>query len=332
MDENQLDIFEKEQEAIENYIDKVYSTRVPPPETPETSFWKLVGIKTLFFSMSSLGAIVFSAIRTGGYFYIVEYILLSKYNIENNFVGFLSFLAFASALFAFEGFALADGFSKGEKMNGVEESNFGLWASFITIMLVGIFSGLEIAEIPENIRNFLTIVTAVLTSISAGSIAFFGGKNLGYAVSEFSRKKKRILEEHQESYDNWRNDAFRSYTSTMGGVKSRLLSAGQLSVQNERRDEQNNEQFQNTVQREFNRGKELTAGERAMGFLTQYVQKERKIPSADFIVEQTGVSKGTANNYTLEYIHTNADALLLDGLVDEARVEKAAEYYNNKYS
>ena len=311
--------FVEEQGNIKNYIEKVYSTRVPPPESPNTSFWNLVGLKTAFFSISSLGAIVFSAIRTGGYFYLVEVVLLSKFNIPETMVNILALSAFIAALFAFEGYALADGFSRGEKMNGVEQSNFGLYSSFATIMLVGVFSGLEIAELSDSLRNNLSILVAILTSISAASIAFFGGKNLGFAVGEFKKKKKDLLIEHQASYDTWRDGAFRSYTSTMGSVKSRV----QFPVQKPFNSEHDSEQNDESVQPMFKREKKMSKSELAYEFVNNFVNKYGEIPKTTVDISQENFKKTYLSYAINDYICTNAEGLLQDGLVTQERMKQA---------
>ena len=161
IEETSLSVFQEYTDGAEEYIETVYSLRVPPPTPPteeELSFWNIVGIKSTLFTLSAFGAVVFSAIRTGGYFYLVEQVLLSHYGISSTVTNILSFLAFVTALLAFEGYALADGFSKGEQLDDTKEFEIGFWSSLITIGLVGIFSGLSIVEIPENISNILTTI------------------------------------------------------------------------------------------------------------------------------------------------------------------------------
>lgn len=319
----EISLFTEEQENIRAYIEKVYSERVPPPDRPSLTFWNLVGVKTVFFSASSLGAIIFSAIRTGGYFYLVEVILLSKFNIPEQVINGLAIAAFVSALFAFEGFAVADGFSKGEKMSDVEESNWGLWASFLTITLVGIFSGLGIADITEGFQNTFSIITAVLTSISAASIAFFGGKNLGFAVRDFNEKKKLILESHQIAYDDWREGAFRSYTSTMGSVRKRVQGTSQNEHQNEQGDENVQQDVQSSVST-------MNKSDMAYRLLNDYVQANGKMPSVRTLSSLASVSVGTASPVINEYIYDNKEALIEDGIIDDKRYREVVEKFLDK--
>jgi len=305
--------YEQDAQRAEKYIKNVYAAKVPAPKVPNVGFASLVGWKTFFFAMAALGALVFSAIRTGGYFFVVEQILLSNYNIEGLAKTVLSTAAFVSALFAFEGYAVAEGFSKGSEMKDTGEGNsWGFWASFLTIAVVGIFSGMEIVELEIGIKNVLNIATALFSSVSAALIAFFGGKNLGFAYSEFQRRKTSELEQHQERYDAWHQKAYASYTSTIGGFNKR--------VQNEQQNVQNQPDVQNTVQ---SREEKLSKPERSFNWVEGFVQSNERIPTVTEVSDATEVSRGTASYAINDFICANANALLADRLVDEERANQA---------
>ena len=202
-------------------------------------------------------------------------------------------------------------------MDDVQENKFGLWASFITIALVGIFSGLELAIIQDTVRNQLNIITAIITSIAAASIAFFSGKNLGFAVEEYRKKKGKILKDHQQAYDDWREKAYKSYISNVGGFSRRIVQSGvQPSVQNE-------QGVQGGVQQVFNEVKEESKSVQAFNFVNTYVQEHGEMPSVSTVRDGAGVAQGTASNSLHDFVAHNADALLEDGVVDHDRVLRA---------
>ena len=312
----------EEGDRIEKYIQITYSPRVPPPNIPNLTFWNLVGMTASFFSISAIGAVVFSSIRTGGYFYIVEDLLLSRFNIPTNVKFILSVAAFVSALFAFEGYALADGFSKGEKIDNVSSSRTGLIFSFIVISVVGIFSGLSIADIPDSVNATMEIISALVTSVAAAFIAFFGGKNIGFAFGQFKKKKQEELDAHQERYDKWREGAVRSYRSQWGKFKKSSNLNTELNANEQGfRDEQELNAIENKNSKMF---QALSKPEQVEQLVGQYVQKYSTVPTVRQMAEQ-GYSVGSASNGINLYIANNAESLLNSGILAEKRISKAIE-------
>lgn len=208
---------EKEAKKLEEYINNYYAVKVPPPQPPskaELSFWKLAGFEAITFSIPALAMVVFSAIRTGGFFFVLEKELLQSFNIPDSVVWIFSFIIMLAALFGFEGYALARGMKQGRESMIVEENKAGTIFTFIVIVSVGIFSGLGlIKNIPENVQLFINVSMAIITGLGAGIITFFGGKDIGIAIKKFDLEKIRLQEEFQAEFNRWRESAVASYIS-----------------------------------------------------------------------------------------------------------------------
>ena len=329
---------------IEDYLQFTYAPKVKEPSEPtdaELSFKNLVGIKALLFTVSALGAAVFSSIRTGGYFFIVENVLLKKYLVGSQYdfiVWILSIAAFVAALFTFEGYALGDGFSKGEKKTDITSSRWGLNISLGVIMVVGVFSGLEIVAIPENVRIILSTVVAILTSLGAGAVAFFGGENIGFAFAEYKIRKQKLLDDYGIRYAEWRDGGIRSFNAVYRRFqKSKSVQENSKSEQNLNNGVQGSSQIEpdlngssNGVQTSFKTPGKVKQSDVIKDFIHDFVKAQGKLPSIPEIMANIVASKSTIFYAAAEYAVENADALVQSGLVSPEGIEKARESLDKK--
>jgi hypothetical protein len=293
-------------EEIEDYINKNYKARVPEPPTPtaeDLSFRKIVGIESLLFTSSGLGAVVFSAIRTGGYFYIVERQLLSKFNIPGIIIEILSWMALVSTLFAFEGLLLATGFAKGKNQSNTKVSNIGIVSAFVAIVVIGILSGLGIVKMQTNIESGLNLLAALITSISAAIISFFGGENIGYTFSLYDTKKADLLREHEDRYRMWREGAVRSFNITR--------SKFQKNSKNERNFSNDEVEFQKAFQ-------SMSKIDQARYLVKKHYDTTGEMAVNSDISKQ-GISIGYASQAINEFIQQNGEELVHSGKISEER-------------
>ncbi len=217
---------DKEAEKIQKYIETYYAAKVPPPTPPtkeDLSFLKLAGFEAVSFSIPAMAMVVFSAIRTGGFFFILEQKLLNSFGLPSTMVWILSITIMIAALFGFEGYALARGMKQGRESMTIEENRAGTVFTFIIIVAVGIFSGLEIVDISPSLQQFIDVLMAVVTGLGSGIITFFGGKDIGIAIKKFNVEVDVIKQKYKDDFKAWREDGIASYLS----VKSRLSKANQ---------------------------------------------------------------------------------------------------------
>lgn len=222
---------DKEAEKIQKYVDIYYSAKVPPPQPlnkEDLSFWRLAGFEAVSFSIPAMAMVIFSAIRTGGFFFILEQKLLNSFGIDSVIVWILSITIMLAALFGFEGYALARGMKQGREEMEIKENKAGTIFTFIIIVTVGIFSGLELVkDIPESIQTLIDVSMAIITGLGAGIITFFGGRDIGIALKKFNLEKIKLRKEYQALYDEWRESAIASYIST----KSKLSKSSSNNQQ-----------------------------------------------------------------------------------------------------
>lgn len=229
--ETNLEIIEQDIIAQQAYIDKVYSRRVPPPKKGDTSFWGIVGIDASLFTLTAIAGAVLSSIRTGGLFYILEQELLKEYQVASGMSGLLSTASLVTSLVAFEGFLLGVGFTTGRRNNKVKISKFGVILAFVVVLSAGVFSGLGIVDVTEQVKNIINIVLAIVTAVGATFITYFGGENIGYSFAIFENRKKEIETEFQEEYNNWNEGAIKSYQSSRYNIRSKNYIANKIEDQ-----------------------------------------------------------------------------------------------------
>lgn len=223
------DYIELELQAQQQYIDNVYSRKVPAPKKPNTSFWNLVGIDATLFSLSALFGAILSSVRTGGLFYILEQELLKEYSITTSVTNVLSTVALVASLVAFEGFLLAVGFSVGRRNSNVKISKLGIVLAFLVVISAGVFSGFGIVEIAQDTRNMINIALAIITAISSAFITYFGGENIGYSIALYEKKKSEIEDQFQKDFNSWNESAMKSYSSSKYNILGRNYIGNKLS-------------------------------------------------------------------------------------------------------
>jgi len=240
------EVLENDGQAIEAYLENVFSKSVPPPEPPsreDLSFWNIAGLESSLFTLSAIGAAILSAIRTGGLFYILEVLLIASFNIDNRIGSFFGWTSMITALLAFEGFLLAYGLTEGRKSGKQEVSKHGLWISMITVVAVGIFSSFSIVSVTSEVQTGMNIFLALITGGASAFVAFFSTKNLGYILNHVRAEKNRIEAEHRNAFIEWRQEGVDAYLSSKYNIR---LKRSQ-KIYNEYREPQKEEQEEYNV-------------------------------------------------------------------------------------
>jgi hypothetical protein len=308
-------------EAIQTYIEELYSVRVPPPLKPtnsDLSFWKLAGIEATLFSISALGAAILSSVRTGGLFYILEEKLLTKFQLSGMVANSLSLIALITSLLAFEGFLIAHGFSKGKENNAVKISRIGLMAAFAVIMFAGVFSGFGIITLPGNWEQIFDIGLALVTAVSAGLVTYYGGENIGYSVNKVSNDRQCIMDKYQESYNTWIRKAVDSYKSSHYSLNR--MGEQQEGSRNYGNEENYSRGVQTGVQTAVNEPK-MKKSEHAKLCIEEFVNTNNRLPSVSELISYADISQGLSSNTINDYIYANTDYCLRQGYVDQDRVD-----------
>jgi len=283
---------EFERDAVEIFLRETYSHKVPQPIAPtpqEMGFAKIAGLDVTMLAVSAIGAILFSALRTGQLFFIIETALFGETNpfLANAF-GFLSMIL---ALFCFEGFVFATSFYKGRHLKNVRISNVGIFLSMLVIVIAGIFSGLPLITLPENILIIFNTVVAVLTAFSAAFIVYFSSENIGFAVSNVDRIREEKKENHLKAYQHWRDAGVKSYNSSKTfNVRKAGVTKNPSTIPS---------QVLTAIEPKENKS-ELT-----YRTIEQYHKTNGKLPTVRELNELAGVSVGTAQNALREYRERN---------------------------
>lgn len=331
---------ENDGQALEAFLKNIYSKTNPflykYPILKDLNFWKFSGVKTSIFVSQAIGATILSGVRTGGLFFIIELKLLEKFGFTGFWANILGFIVMIAALFAFEGFLLGRGFSDGEKAEKINESLLGLWISTIVVVGGGIFSGLGITKIPENIDIWINTIIAIVTGCGSAGMTFFGAENISFALNKFSKKKEELEKKfetdeinynellsiwqqegaeefHKSKYNNRRKD------SIYAPVQKPVQSGVQSGVQSEQKIEQNVQ----PVQEMFVVEKPLPIYEQIRIKIEKYVDDNHILPPVNKFSDENNFSKAYVSTGLNEYIFKNQKWLLGEGLVDLDRVQKA---------
>ena len=324
------EILKTDAEAIESYIQDIYSIRVPPPETPtkkDKSFWRIAGIDTTLFSLAAFAAAVVSSVRTGGLFYILEEKLLQKFNLTGFIPQVLGTVVLVSSLLAFEGYLIAYGFAKGRNLRDVKISNVGMIASFIVILAAGIFSGFGIITLSAAWEQIIDIILAFVTAVGAAIVTLSGGENIGYSVNKFDVGKKKIETDFQTSYNVWKERAVRSYATSHYRLQRTVQPASSLDGVLDKNPQASNFPVQS--------GQKRGKSELAMDAIHIFVQKEKRLPSVREVVESAKaygieISTGTVGVVINQYICENQELLRQNGFVSDERILSAMDFINRK--
>lgn len=214
-----------ESKAIDSYIEDIYSKKVPEPEYPsknDLSFWKIAGIEATLFTISGIAIVIYSAIRTGGLFYIMETLLLREFNLPDALISTFSLSSMITSLGAFELYVLADGFSKGKENKNLKRSNIGLFSSLGVIVLAGVFTGLGLVpNLNETFKMIFYTTIAIITAIAGGLVALYSGENIGFTVLRVEKTRDRLIKSHTDNYLKWKENAIKSYQASRYAIGSK---------------------------------------------------------------------------------------------------------------
>jgi len=286
---------EFEREAAELYIRETYSFRVPepiPPSKEDLSFWKIAGIDATLLAIAAIGAVLFSSIRTGQMFYIIETLLLNEFSLSPLIVQIFSMSAMITSLLAFEGYLAGVGFYKGRHMEDVKISNVGIVLAMLVIIIAGIFSGFGLITLSGELDIIFKTSIAVLTAFAAGLIVYFSGENIGHAFTRVEIERERMLEKHMEEYQNWREHGLKSWNTTKTRSGKKTEQGVQSSVQK-------------GVQVEQHESKT----EHAYKEIEHFLNENGKLPSVRELSDSLGVSVGTAHAALKEFKERNAELI-----------------------
>lgn len=298
----------QESENIRNYVETIYKLKVPepiPPTKEELTFWKIAGLEASIFVLSGLGAAVLSAIRTGGLFYIIEVLLVQKYNLPTALGTTFGVVALVTSLLAFEGNLIGVGLVTGKKSGKIEVSNVSLWTCLITVILASVFSSFSLVEVSDNAETFMNIVMAILTGLAASIGAFLSFENVGFVWNSVVQKREELLNNFSEKHKEWTEKGIQSYTSYSRTAKKQM---GDMVLQ------------MPTTNQETNKKK--SSSEKAFDFITEYYHKNNDLPVIKKIAEGAEISAGTAFTALNDFILDHEEELLLKNLTTPEKIEK----------
>lgn len=302
----------QEAQQMEDYINNFYSKKVPPPIKPteeDLSFWKISGFETLSFFIPSIAFAIFSAIRTSGFFFVQEQTLLRKYNIPEEFIWFLSLIVMITGIFGFEGILLAAGIKRGRNQNENEEQKWSTYLSTSVIIGIGIYIGINMLDVPDDVMLYINVGMALLTGIGGGIITYFGGNDIGYALSKFDRTRLDVQENYQDQYNHWRESAIQSYISAKKQV-AKISGIQQPTLQ----------ELTNKQPEVMN--KKRTKVEIAYDFIKEYYLENKYLPIIQLVSDSTGVANGTCQPAMENFKLDNEEELLQNKVVTFEEIEK----------
>lgn len=325
--ENYLADLRTEEAGLDAYIEFYYKRKVAeplPPSTEDKSYWKIAGLEFILHGISSIGAVVFSSIRTGGVFYVMEQLLLNEYNLAGALGSGLSASAMISALFAFEFGLLAVGFSSGRRSHAIQISQVSMWLSMAVIILMGIFTGKGLITVADGLQNGYTFLVVLISSIAVGWLTHQGGKNIGWIYTYVEKKRQELDDSYIEAMAQYRESALASYNSNKLGRKK--MSGVQSSVQSEQENEQSVQsgvhfRDEHPVQDEPN------SLENAIEFTGAFIRSEHRLPTVTEVELGTPVSRGWASQAINKFVSTYAGFIGKHGMATPDRITAAIEKF-----
>lgn len=306
----------KDAEAIESYLQNVYSLQVPPPQKPtprDLSFWDIAGLESSIFVSSALGAAILSAIRTSGLFFLLEMLLMQKYNIDPLIGGGLGFIAAIASLLAFEGFLLGYGVVKGKRSGKMEVSTAGMIISFVTVVAAGIFSSLSIVTINETLEIVINTIMAVITGGAAAAVAFFASENFGYIQNSVAAKRNEKLFAHQEAINEWREKGVATYKRSHYNIRSSKSIYGNHPLK------------QNQDSKEvasISPSSKKRPGEQVRDYIVEVINSENRLPSQKEIQAALGINASTSYYSFIEFVVANQVNIFKRGYMSAEEIEK----------
>ena len=304
--------------AIESFLENVYAKSVPPPLKPnkkELSFWAIAGLESTIFVMSAIGAAVLSAIRTSGLFFILESLLMIKFNLDVNFGYGLGILAMVSSLLAFEGYLLGYGLVKGRRSGRLEVSNVGMWISMITVIAAGIFSSLSIVTLSETANLIVNGLMAVITGAAAAIVAFYASENFGFIMNHVTAKRNEILKLHGDAYADWRSEGVASYKKSSYNIRSSKSEHvyGKKNNGSQQQAPQENASQPQTKKR---------PGELVKEYMVNALNNENRLPEPKEIQDAYGLNPSTVYYAYAEFVVSNQQELFKRNYITADAIEK----------
>jgi hypothetical protein len=228
-DETQVnfdEVLAQDGDAIEAFIKNIYSKSVSPPPQPvkdDFSYWKIAGLESGLLTLSALGGLILSAIRTGGLFYILEEAFVKEFGL-GLFGNILSLISMIAALGAFELFVLVYGLIKGKKSGKTDVSGWGVIIAMVVIASASLFSSLSLASIPAEIRNTLNIIMGAISSLGSLAVVYFSSENFGFILNNVSAVRKKIRDNYKMDFQEWTNSAVAAYQSSSYNIRRKSSS------------------------------------------------------------------------------------------------------------
>jgi hypothetical protein len=197
---------------LDNY-EKIYKKTHPFPIRKTLSFIQVLGIEAFVAGLSSIGALVLAAIRTGTIFLQAEKTLLVTFGTTGILLQVLPLVSMIAALFAVEGYLFAQGLKKGRS----KTAKHAVWG-MIFAMGISIVAG--VASSSGLIQNFtgiaktiLDVALAVMTGIGATVLAYYGGENLGTIFVRWDHMQSESDEQYNANVLTWNTKMQTEYRS-----------------------------------------------------------------------------------------------------------------------
>lgn len=307
----------KDKLAFEAFINNIYAKAVPPPQKPtekDLSFFSLAGLELSLFVLSALGAAVLSAVRTGGLFYVLEILLISRFGLGDVLGNLFGTISMVAALFAFEGFLIAYGVRHGRESGKLNVSKWGLGVSFLTVISAGVFSSFSIVNISGTpFESFMNILLAIITGFASALTAYYASDNMGHILNFVTASKNSLLQGHQEAYQVWIDGANKAYTSSKYNIRGKRASQiyGNGLLQSNFNSEVG---ASNPLQNTANLEPKLKSNEIAANFIEAFLNKNGRMPTQTEIVDGANVGTTSAFYYMCEYMVNNADRLIASNI------------------
>jgi hypothetical protein len=344
-----LEFTKVEAKAIDGYIEDIYSKKVPAPTAPskkELSFWNIAGIEAVLFTIAGIGIAIYSAIRTGGLFYIMEVLLLEKFSLSPAITEVLSLSAMISSLAAFELYVIADGFVKGRNNENLKRSAIGLWSSLGIIVISGLFTGLGlISNLDPNFELYFYIIIAISTAFAGGLVALYSGENIGFTFAKVDRVRKELVEKHRDDFQLWRESGIKSYNSSHYALGTKKSSEFVRNLNKVTRKSNKAPIYKKKIlekkapiQEEKSEYKKIGLGKNfSKNFVSTYdnvmsfVEKNNRLPKVAEL-ETLGSDKTQTYLAYSQFIMQNEAHLLETNLISNDSIEKVKKYLDTNMS
>lgn len=201
---------ENEVERLRSYK-KIYLETHPLPKKRSVNFIQSLGVEALAAGLSSIGALVLAAIRTGTVFYQAENSLLAVFNTTGFLNTTLPLVSMIAALFAVEGYLFVQGLKKGRSENNRGAIWGMIFAIAISVMAGIISSSGLITNLSGVPKMVLYVALAVVTGIGATVLAYYGAENLGIVFLRWEQLQTFSEDVYSKQVLAWDEAAQRAY-------------------------------------------------------------------------------------------------------------------------